>query len=503
MPASAGHRFTVPLRQAVGWARRRLLELVGGPARFQVIAILAGVMALDAADKGTIGAVAPELKQSLGITNTQLGALTSVSSGVGALAAVPVGALTDRVNRSRLLAVSIVLWGAAMVVGALAGSFLWLLLSRLALGAVTATSGPPVASLIGDYFPPGERGRIYGFVLSGELLGAGLGLLVGGNLAPLLTWRAAFAFLAVLGLGLVYVIARRLPEPARGGQSRLRPGDVRLDERAGGAQGSGEEDAERGPDQDDVARSAVREHGVRPDPALVLRRDPAGMSLWAAARYVLRIRTNVVLIVASALGYFFFAALRTFGVDFVMRRYGLGHAAVSGLAILIGAGALAGVLTGGRVADRLTRRGLLGARVVVPAVAYLLAAGLFLPGLLTTAVVVALPAFLLAAASLTAANPPLDAARLDVIHFRLWGRAEAVRTVLRMGAEAAAPVTFGLLADVFGARAGNRAQGLMYAFLVMLVPLVANAVILLRALPAYPRDVATAAESEHRATRCR
>ncbi|MCO5992965.1 MFS transporter [Actinoallomurus rhizosphaericola] len=499
MPASAGHRFTVPLRQAVGWARRRLLELVGGPARFQVIAILAGVMALDAADKGTIGAVAPELKQSLGITNTQLGALTSVSSGVGALAAVPVGALTDRVNRSRLLAVSIVLWGAAMVAGALAGSFLWLLLSRLALGAVTATSGPPVASLIGDYFPPGERGRIYGFVLSGELLGAGLGLLVGGNLAPLLTWRAAFAVLAVLGLGLVYVIARRLPEPARGGQSRLRPGETRLGERAGG----GEEDAEQGPDQDDVARSAVREHGVRPDPALVLRRDPEAMSLWAAARYVLRIRTNVVLIVASALGYFFFAALRTFGVDFVMRRYGLGHVAVSGLAILIGAGALAGVLTGGRVADRLIRRGHLGARVVVPAVAYLLAAGLFLPGLLTTAVVVALPAFLLAAGSLTAANPPLDAARLDVIHFRLWGRAEAVRTVLRMGAEAVAPVTFGLLADVFGARAGNRAQGLMYAFLVMLVPLVANAVILFRALPAYPRDVATAAESEHRATRCR
>ncbi|MGW0591550.1 hypothetical protein [Streptosporangium sp. NPDC002607] len=41
-----------------------------------------------------------------------------------------------------------------------------------------------------------------------------------------------------------------------------------------------------------------------------------------------------------------------------------------------------------------------------------------------------------------------------------------------MGAEAAAPVTFGFLADVPDP---DGAQGLQYAFLIMLVPLVANA----------------------------
>lgn len=497
MAASVRHRCADLMAGAADRAWRRLLGIVGGPARFQVISILACVLALDSADKGTIGAIGPELKPSLGITNTELGSLTAVSSGVGAVAAVPVGVLTDRVNRARLLAISVIAWSAAMVASGLADSFTWLLLSRLALGAVTATAGPTLASLIGDYFPATERGRIYGFILSGELLGAGFGLLVGGNLSHLLTWRAAFGFLALLGLALVFMITRWLPEPARGGQSRLRPGQTDLEPPADSDRG--DEDAEAGR-RDDLARYAVGRRGVRPHPGLVLRHDPTRMSMWAAARYVLRIRTNLVLIVASALGYFFFAGLRTFGIVFVTQDYGLGHGAVSGLAVLVGCGALVGVLIGGRAADGLLRRGHPSARVLVPAVAYLLTAGLFLPGLITMSVAIAAPAFLLAAASLAAANPPLDAARLDVMHFRLWGRAESVRTFLRMGAEAVAPVTFGFVADALGPTGAGNARGLEYAFLVMLAPLIASGVILLRGRRTYPRDVATAAESE-RATR--
>jgi len=39
--------------------------------------------------------------------------------------------------------------------------------------------------------------------------------------------------------------------------------------------------------------------------------DPATMSMHDAVRYVLSIRTNVVLIVASSLAYFFFTGLQT------------------------------------------------------------------------------------------------------------------------------------------------------------------------------------------------
>ncbi|GLY80260.1 hypothetical protein Airi01_085270 [Actinoallomurus iriomotensis] len=452
--------------------RRWLLRAVGGPARLRVIAILACVLALDSADKGTVGALGPELKQSLHLSNTELGSLIAVSSAMGGLAAIPVGILTDRVRRTGLLAVSIAVWSLATVAGGFAGSFAWLLPARLVLGAATATAGPTLASLVGDYFPSAERARIYGFILSGELLGAGAGLLVGGNLGRVLGWRSAFWALGLTGIALIVVIRRKLPEPARGGHpSGVREGDAR---------------------PPDPARSALRDGSVAPDPARLLRRDPARMSIWEVTRYILAIPTNVVLITASAMGYFFYAGLRTFGVVFVERQYHLAQGTLSGLAVLVGAGALAGTLAGGRIADRLIRRGRIDARLTVPAAAFLVSAGLFVPALLTASVAIALPLFTLAAAALAASNPPVDAARLDVVPFRLWGRAESVRTVLRMAAESIAPVTFGFLADLLSTGKALSATGLRWAFLITLVPLVVSAGILLLGRRTYPRDVATA-----------
>src|SRR6185437_10297958 len=54
--------------------------------------------------------------------------------------------------------------------------------TRMLLGAVTAAAAPTVASLVGDFFPPKERARIYGAVLGGELVGIGIGFAVGRNL---------------------------------------------------------------------------------------------------------------------------------------------------------------------------------------------------------------------------------------------------------------------------------------------------------------------------------
>ena len=91
---------------------------------------------------------------------------------------------------------------------------------------------------------------------------------------------------------------------------------------------------------------------------------------------------------------------------------------------------------------------------------------------------------------LSAQNPPLDAARLDIMPPYLWGRAEAVRTFLRGIAQALAPLLFGAVSDhVFG---GGR-SGLQWTFVVMLLPLLASAYLLFRALRTYPRDVASAA----------
>jgi hypothetical protein len=103
-------------------------------------------------------------------------------------------------------------------------------------------------------------------------------------------------------------------------------------------------------------------------------------------------------------------------------------AAATALTVVIGGGAVAGVYTGGRVADRLLRRGHIRARVLVPAVCLLALTPVLAPAIATTALAVALPLLLVGGFLLGAVNPPLDAARLDIIHPQLWGRAEGVRT---------------------------------------------------------------------------
>ena len=461
------------------WAER----VAGDRKPARVVVLFACVLALESADLATVGACAPQLQAAFGIGETQLGLLAAVSTFVGALATVPFGALVDRVTRTRLLVGAIVIWAAAMSLGAAAQSYEWLLLTRLGLGAVTAVAAPAVGSLTGDIFPASERGRIYGYVLSGELLGAGVGYVVCGSLASALSWRWGFAVLAPPALILALSIWRLLPEPARGGSSR------------------------RGAAPEGGARKAVLAHDVEPVRRNVVAADRRRqMSLPAAVGYVLRISTNRWLIIASAVGYFFFAGMRTFALVFVRGHFSLGQEAATAVLFVAGVGAVTGVLISGRAADRLIARGRLDARIVLGAIAYLLAALFLIPVVATSALLFALPFLALAGAALSAPNPPLDAARLDVVPSWLWGRAEGVRTLVRQTAQAGAPLAFGAVADAFaGGHVSSSAQapvsataahGVTAAFAIMLVPLALSGVVLLVARRGYPADVATAAASE-------
>ncbi len=99
-----------------------------------------------------------------------------------------------------------------------------MLITRLALGAVTATAGPAIASLTGDYFPARERARVYAYILGGEVAGTAVGFIVSGTVASAISWRAAFVLLAIPGFFLARTLWRTVPEPLRGGQSHLEPG---------------------------------------------------------------------------------------------------------------------------------------------------------------------------------------------------------------------------------------------------------------------------------------
>jgi MFS family permease len=501
------------------WVRGEVVKRTGGPARARVITLFGAVLALSGADTATVGSVAPQLEHALHIGNTKVGLLSSAALLVGAVFTIPVGLLVDRIRRMPMLSMSIVLWSVASLASAFAGSYWSLLVTRLALGAVTATAGPAIASLTGDYFPARERGRVYAYILGGEILGTAAGFIVSGSVASLIGWRSAFFLLALPGFFLARELYRTVPEPIRGGQSRLEPGVVDLKEAVQAAatqpapRPDGEEQAPL--DADDLAHEAARRRGVEPDPDLILNEDPRTMGLVPAVRYILSIPTNMLLIISSSLGYFYFSGLSTFALLFVRGHYHAGQATAELVLALLVAGAMVGTLVSGRLTDIMLRDGILEARIWVPAICYLGAAALLIPGFFSSHLTPAIWFDVAGAALLSAANPPLDAARLDIMPAGLWGRAESTRTVVRSLAQALAPLLFGGLSQVIagivpaqtpiGTHAGlvspSEARGLEISFLILLGTLAAAGVFLLRARTTYPRDVATASASHQGSTR--
>jgi predicted MFS family arabinose efflux permease len=379
------------------------------------------------------------------------------------------------------------------------------------MGAVAATAGPAIASLTGDYFPSRERGRIYAYILAGEAAGTAVGFSISSTVASAISWRASFVLLAIPGFFLARELWRTVPEPRRGGQSRLQPGvvDLHAAVAAGGDEVSGQAGEDPEPTED-LAAEAARKRGVEPDPRLVLRVDPRRLHIVDAVRYIVAIPTNALLIISSALGYFFFSGLLTFLVVFVRGHYNVNQATTTLALLLLVIASVIGTLVSGRLTDLMVRNGYLESRVLVPAFCYLGATVLFVPGLLSSHhLTPALWFDMGGAALLSAANPPLDAARLDIMPAGLWGRAESTRTLVRSFAQALAPLVFGLLADAIAgilpqqAPIGTHVQpspgsttGLQFSFLIMLVTLGGAGWFMLRARHTYARDVATAAASQ-------
>jgi sugar phosphate permease len=225
---------------------------------------------------------------------------------------------------------------------------------------------------------------------------------------------------------------------------------------------------------------------------------------WAV-RHVLSIPTNVVIIVSSALAYFYVAGVQAFAIVYLRGKFDLSQEVATALLVVIGAGVIAGILATGHISDKLIARGHGTARPLVGGVCFLAAVVVFVPGFSTGSLLLAMPLLFVGAAALGGVNPPLDAARLDIVQSRLWGRAESIRTFCQNLLKAGSPLLFGYLSAVLGTgnngttvAQGGGAVGLNNAFLLLLALFVVAGIVLLVFRRGYLRDAATAMESEER-----
>lgn len=183
-----------------------------GSARPLVILFLVNV--LNFYDRQVLGAIFEPLRHEFHLSDTQLGALTTVFTVVYAIAGLPLGRLADRVRRGPLLAAGVAVWSLLTALGAAAVNYWSLLATRLGVGIGESVCAPAATSWIGDRYPPERRTRALAWFMTAVPAGGFLSFAVGGPVAQAFGWRAALILAAVPALLLVPALLR-LEEPGR------------------------------------------------------------------------------------------------------------------------------------------------------------------------------------------------------------------------------------------------------------------------------------------------
>jgi MFS family permease len=197
--------------------------------RRYALTAMTSVYMLHVVDRWLMILLLQPIKEELDLTDTQLGFVTGIAF---ALFSVTAGLLlsrwADRGNRAVITSFAISLWAATVMVTMFVGSYVQLVLARIAAAVGESGVKPPTFSLVGDYFPsPAERTRALSTYFSGNFLGSLLGLIVGGWLAEKYGWRVALFLVGLPGLLMAVVFWLTIVEP-RVSASRTRAAAVTL-----------------------------------------------------------------------------------------------------------------------------------------------------------------------------------------------------------------------------------------------------------------------------------
>src|SRR5271166_1699152 len=167
------------------------------------LAVLAFINLFNYLDRYVVSALVESIKHSeLALSDTQLGSLMSGFLIVFTMAAPVFGVLGDLRSRPRLIAFAVGCWSAATALSGLAGSFAALFGARAAVGIGEAAYVTIAPSLLSDYYPRHQRGRVMAVFFCAIPVGSALGYVVGGLVDAHFGWRAAFFVAGVPGAAL-------------------------------------------------------------------------------------------------------------------------------------------------------------------------------------------------------------------------------------------------------------------------------------------------------------
>lgn len=193
-----------------------------------VVLLLAYILAF--IDREIISMLVPDIRQDLGISDTEISFLLGGAFAVFyTFFGIGLAWLADSANRRRIICGGIAFWSLMTAACGLATTYPGLFMARVGVGAGEAALNPSALSIMKDYFPKERLGRAIGLYSAGVSSGGGIASIIGGKLYPTLKeqgpvavpflgvlapWQQVFLWVGLPGL-LIAALVLTIREPVR------------------------------------------------------------------------------------------------------------------------------------------------------------------------------------------------------------------------------------------------------------------------------------------------
>ena len=183
------------------------------PGPKETVALLAGLMALNAFAIDAMIPALPDIGSDLGVSTENMRQLVVIAYFLGfGVGQIFWGPLADRFGRKPILATGVALYAAFGLLCGIAGTFELLIAGRIAMGASAAVTRVLVTAMVRDLFEGEEMARVMSLVFMVFMLVPMLAPNIGQAILLVADWRAIFLVLAGYGVVMWLWSSIRLPE---------------------------------------------------------------------------------------------------------------------------------------------------------------------------------------------------------------------------------------------------------------------------------------------------
>lgn len=177
-----------------------------------VTAAMAAVLIADGFDIILLGYVAPAVAADFGLANGGVGAVLTASLIGVAIGGFLGGRLGDRFGRRALVIASLLVFGFATLVSAVAGTVVLFSAARLVAGLGLGAATPNAAALMSEMLPRAWRNQIITVAYALSTIGTTFAGLLARQVLPEWGWRGLFLVGAALPIAICVVFLPGVPE---------------------------------------------------------------------------------------------------------------------------------------------------------------------------------------------------------------------------------------------------------------------------------------------------